>query len=699
MTAATRHVLLRDRRQWLGERRGVEIDRDGAMTLLRVPGPADGKAIDLPGPYFAGVSGIAAGPCDSVFVSDTANDRVLLIEPRCGTTAVLGGTGLAATPGALRAPRGLALDETALLVADSGHARVQALALPALEPHCAWDAPLVRPVGVARDSAGRIYVLDELLARVCRYSASGAPDTAYDASVAASGALHAPCFLAVGADDMLLVADRNAKRVQCFDADGTFSHTLPEPHELPWSPGALAAFEDRLYVADATSGRILVYGIDGVHQGHVAGYRGPVTALAVDRAGDLYIKPGLDARYYRYAAAAGHVANGRLEAGPFDAGEAQEWFSVALDAVTDGKTRATLNIAQSDAPLPQPAAADWVAVGADGALCALRVPAGVPPLPRRHLWLRVGLATEDWRLTPVVRQARAATPGENYFHFLPAIYEREDQQTHFLERLLALLQSEISRVEATIDDMPRQADAAFARASALPWLAAWLAFELPEIAGDDERRTLISEAVKFAERRGTAGSIRAHVETYTGMRPALIEAFEARGLWVLGHASRLGFDTALPALDPHGMVVPDPAHADGSGGKCCAATVGSAVVGHAGPLAPAAVGQPLFTETAHRFCVYVPRYPAAAPGVLQEMTRILDTEKPAHTDYRLCLVDPDMRIGFQSQIGVDTIVGGAPAPMSLSGSHLGYDSRLRGNAAGAGRVGQDATIGSGTILG
>jgi hypothetical protein len=44
---ATRHILLRDRRDWLGARSGLAVDRDGVLTLARVPAPADGKPIAI----------------------------------------------------------------------------------------------------------------------------------------------------------------------------------------------------------------------------------------------------------------------------------------------------------------------------------------------------------------------------------------------------------------------------------------------------------------------------------------------------------------------------------------------------------------------------------------------------------------------------------------------------------------------------
>ena len=50
--------------------------------------------------------------------------------------------------------------------------------------------------------------------------------------------------------------------------------------------------------------------------------------------------------------------------------------------------------------------------------------------------------------------------------------------------------------------------------------------------------------------RGTKESIAEFIQLHTGIKPAVIEAFTDRRVWVLGAGSHLGFDTRLAALDP-----------------------------------------------------------------------------------------------------------------------------------------------------
>ncbi|MCL4852827.1 MAG: hypothetical protein KJZ78_15810, partial [Bryobacteraceae bacterium] len=38
----------------------------------------------------------------------------------------------------------------------------------------------------------------------------------------------------------------------------------------------------------------------------------------------------------------------------------------------------------------------------------------------------------------------------------------------------------------------------------------------------------------------------------------------------------------------------------------------------------------------------------------------IDREKPAHTEYELCVIGPQMRVGIQARVGIDSIVAAGP---------------------------------------
>ena len=67
-------------------------------------------------------------------------------------------------------------------------------------------------------------------------------------------------------------------------------------------------------------------------------------------------------------------------------------------------------------------------------------------------------------------------------------------------------------------------------------------------------------------------------------------------------------------------------------------------------------GGALFDDVAHRFCVHVYCAELRHPGTLDTARAVLEREKPAHTEYHLCVIEPRMRVGAQARIGIDAIV-------------------------------------------
>jgi phage tail-like protein len=704
MACPTAHALLRDRGDWRGSLRGLAIADDsvgnGDLVLARVPAPADGRSIAIatPLPYPREASGLACGPCDAVFVADTAHDRVLFVDGLCVAQVALpaGVGGASSAPGRFDAPRGLACAADALLVADGGNARVQRLAFPRLEPHLAWHL-WNTPVSIAVDAQGRALVIDSATGTLYRVLGHGTPDSAFDTAVAASGRLARPLFVAVDRDSRVLVADTQHDEVILFDAHGAFVATLPGPSG--WQPGALACAGARVYVADAVTGTIRIFemgaGPPAQAIGEVPGWYGPVTAMAVADDGTLLVKPKLDATFYRFVADAAFVPEGTLTVGPFDAGEDRGWERAFVEAALPTGCTVDAEVALAMTALPAPGPTDWLALPSADALLAL-----VELPERRFAWLRLTLRSTDPSATPRLQQAQLTSAAEDYLDNLPQTYRYNDGGAYgFMSRWLRLMRSEFARVETLIDDMPRVADARFEPPDALGWLAQWFGLELPQIASNDERRALIERAVALLARRGTRHSIAEFVALHTGIEPVIVEAFTGRRLWVLGVDSRLDFDTRLPELDPLGMVVPDDALTQG----CCPASsppadtqpcspcpgssvatdapapilpIGRTIVGESGPLASSQIGLPLFAQEAYRFCVVVDAYRAADPQTLHEIARIVDREKPAHTDYRIELIAPEMRVGFQSVLGIDTIVGGEAPPLRLDGARLSMTTNL-----------------------
>jgi len=112
--------------------------------------------------------------------------------------------------------------------------------------------------------------------------------------------------------------------------------------------------------------------------------------------------------------------------------------------------------------------------------------------------------------------------------------------------------------------------------------------------------------------------------------------------------SVLGVSTVLAAAEPQGAVVGTTAILDGS---------------FVSPQDEYA--RPLFAEVAHRFTARVYRGHAYSDAAAGTVRAVLERERPAHTTYHVCVVEPRMRVGVQARVGIDAVVGGTAEPTGL----------------------------------
>jgi phage tail-like protein len=683
VSATPKHALLRDDGHWEGiATTRLQQDREGALTLVRVPAGAAGATLGLAGPWTIAPSGLAVAQSRAVCIADTDGNQVLHVDPACGARTRITGLGFVR-------PRGLAIVGDCLHVADSGNARVQLFDLTTLELRAVWDGPFAEPVGLAADSTGRVYVLDVGRNTVLRLSAAGVVDDSYIAAMAAQAELVAPAFLAVDEHDTLYVSDYAINRVLRFDPRGQALGALEGLTAA--MPRALATDRQRLYVADAASGEVRVFDFDAsLDLGAAPGFCGPVAALYIDDSGVLHIKTDLGLSVVALSADDGCVETGDLVAGPLDAGMNQAWERALVSAIQPPGTHVELEVFLAAAASVLPSAQDWATAGALDTLLPPPLRDGSPgPPSARYLWLRVRLSSADGRTAPEVSQVQATTAARSYIDDLPAVYAREDQASDFLRRWLALFRAELGDTETLLDEMARRFDPAITPADDLAWLAGWLAFTLPDKSAPSWSipwlRELILQAHDIYTRRGTKAGLREAIERHTGLRPEIIEAYRERRIWQLGITSRLGFDTGLPPARADGAVVPD----TGEG-----LVVGEFIVDQSGPQQASDFGAPLFDERAHLFSVVLPAGRCLSEDARTRLRDVVDAEKPAHTDYHLCLIEPRMRIGFQARVGIDAIVAGPREPYALDVSRLGLDAFVAESHAGAGaRVGYRASIG------
>jgi hypothetical protein len=210
--------------------------------------------------------------------------------------------------------------------------------------------------------------------------------------------------------------------------------------------------------------------------------------------------------------------------------------------------------------------------------------------------------------------------------------------------------------------------------------------------------------------------LRAYLESMTELRleedgyPQLVEGYRERDLLLLGTRGKPTLGRGAPLWS-----------------RSVVGRLQLGVFAREGEARIVSTGDPCrdaFREYAHRFRVFVPAAWVRSAEDERMVRRAVDAEKPAHTAYDLCLVEPRFRLGVQSTVGLDTIVAATPvarlacradrcdtecphaseherehgeryepAP-SLPPSHrLGYDTVLACRADGGSRLGTGLRVG------
>ncbi len=262
----------------------------------------------------------------------------------------------------------------------------------------------------------------------------------------------------------------------------------------------------------------------------------------------------------------------------------------------------------------------------------------------RYLWIKLRLvgarerSTDDVAsATPTIFALRAIAPRLSYLSYLPAVYSRRDADDPsgalFLERFLGMFEGRLTGVETRYEDIARMLNPLAADDEWIEFVGSWFDLVFDPSWPRARRAQLLVEIFELYRRRGTVEGLRRFVEIYTGHAPEIIEGFQVRpraGL-VLG----------------------------------CYGTLGCAPLG--GLDEQAASATDLLAQYAHRFTIvtYVD-HDCDVEVATTALRAIVDAFKPAHTIVDLRVAVPNSRIGFETMIGVDFILGdGRSTPQPL----------------------------------
>ena len=256
---------------------------------------------------------------DNVYIVDHGNQRVQKFDRNLNYLATLGETGVTGSDNAhFRYPSGAAVDPNTghIYVADSGNYRVQKFTsdLAHLSTIGATGVPYQtdtnhfnRPVDVATDGSGNIFLVEENGHRLLKLSHGGA----LLASIGTAGIpgddsahLDVPFGLAVTSSGRVYVADRNNHRVQILDNNLNYLATIGSgecgngddelcgPHKVSVDSSGNVyvadTWNERVQVFDSNYNYVATLGVTGTPDDDNTHFREP-RGVAVDGEGNIYV--------------------------------------------------------------------------------------------------------------------------------------------------------------------------------------------------------------------------------------------------------------------------------------------------------------------------------------------------------------------------------------------------------------------------
>jgi phage tail-like protein len=655
----------------------------GNLTLALIPGI--GRSVAEPSGSLGGMvlpSNVALGPEGAVYLLDVETQRILVLDMcdwKFRPLPHIGGKGAGARQ--FQEARSIAICNGNVYVADTGNRRVSIFSLHGLALRAHRRRKDWEPAALAFNGQGILLVADRAQGLIHRFLPSGRTLQPW------SG--FGPVFaVAVDCNDRVYAIAEGDDQVRVVDADGMPLLSVADAEAL--GPN----FPCPPFPIDAQGGLDL-RGLGGPYfssSGKVIPPP-PGPQFPYKKAGFALLGP-LDSNFYRCQwhriVPCMNVPKGAsLRFSTFTA-EAE----LSLDYI--------LSIPAEQFATRQTAAAgterDWD--------CLIRSGQG------RYLWLRIDF-TSTGAVTPAVCDTRIEFPRISLRRYLPAIYGQEPVSADFTDRFLSLFDTGFRSIEWIADNLAMWFDPLATPAGFLPWLASWVGTVFDPTWPESRRRYYLKNAARLFLLRGTREGLRQQVLLFLGLSaceccqceqsctctpkprncappkpqacpwepPRLIlEHYQLRR-WLFVGQGRLGDDAVL-----WGKRIVNRAQLSENSQADAVKLIGT----------PDPYHDPLLVH-AYRFSVFVPAACGSDPAARRSLLRMIEAEKPAHTVAQTIFVEPRFRIGFQSMIGLDSVVARYPAGITLDQTTLGGASVIP-EAPGA-RGGPKLEIGRSSTLG
>jgi phage tail-like protein len=353
------------------------------------------------------------------------------------------------------------------------------------------------------------------------------------------------------------------------------------------------------------------------------------------------------------------------------------WHRVRIDADVPTGTDVSVAVSTQEEPTPAPQGfsgdrgwesfaagvvhpSDWESTPHGAFDLALSQP------PGRYIFVRIRLSGDGQR-TPVVRRIRMDFPRRTSLDSLPGVYRENPQAEAFTERFLAIFDAAIEDIDRVIERHPALLDVQGVPNEVLPWLGSFLDVAMDPSWTEQQRRAVLKAVPELYRRRGTSEGLRRTLQLLFGTDVAIDESGPARPWSSVGQA-RLDSVRLFGRSDARMRV-----------GRSALSRTRVWSVGNP-DLDPLNAG-------AFRFRVLVPKLTDSR--VHEQLTRVVEAQKPAHTVASVHSGGQGFIVGQNIHVGIDTAF--VPLPLAVLGS-TAHDFRLGRNAVLGSRYCSSATL-------
>ncbi|HEX6439477.1 MAG TPA: phage tail protein [Candidatus Binatia bacterium] len=726
-------LLLNWRTGW----RAAELQQLSAeRSLLMAPAPETQRSLTEISGSFGGLmapANVACGPDSGVYLLDAETAQLKRFDPcACRFTQVpcFGGTG--SGPRQLKSPHGIAICAGNLFVCDTGNHRLSVFALHGFVLRGFWQPPpaaykgshptlanLWEPFDVTFDGVGRAYVTDGANGCIHRFTAAGQWENCFtgfgQATWIAIDCRDRSYVIVAGSPAQVVRSDPDGNRIAIDSMPGELMSLFPRNSISVDAAGLLhlGAFcagdapmncQNPQPTLKCPRGQTPERGVFDL-RGNTVDCFVSTPASYVTQA--TYISAALDSEFYRCQ------WHRIILRGEIPAGSRVTVSTYTAEAeLADDDIENLGEVWQTNQTATEMNKGDWD--------CLVRSSGG------RFLWLRLEFRGNG-RVTPRLDSVELEFPRISLRRYLPGVFGREAVSADFTDRFLSLFDTTFRSIEANLDRGARYFDPLSAPAERDPktgadflsWLGSWIGLILDRHWPEARRRKFLKHAGRLYDLRGTREGLWRELLLFLDLdrdeccradqpsdrcqaRPAncappkpsecgwrppplILEHFKLRR-WLFLGAGRLGDQAVL-----WGKRIVNRTQLDDT-----ARVERTQLLTAQDPL------RDPFHVYAYKFSVFVPACFRASNTEAKALENILRNGRPAGTQAQLEYVEPRFRIGFQSMIGFDSVVGRYPSGVTLNEMQLGRATVLTApphkQGAPSLTVGEQSRIGTTTRL-